>query len=102
MTQISESQSELSLTIRRNRFKLREDSRKKLCDSGMNVHRLLNDCIWRFSVHDIQQNMDDLIAACAQNGSTQDLFAVRINDDLDEAFRFTLLNRSAHILHRIL
>src|SRR5438552_9665919 len=66
---------------------------------GMNVHRALDHRVRRLRVHDVQQNVDDFIAANPENRRTQNLFCLSIHADLHESLCLAFLIRQAHLAH---
>lgn len=67
----------------------------------MNVHGALDHCVGGLRVHDIQQNVDDFIAACAQDRSAENLSGFRIYANLHEPLGLAFFIRTAHPAHRI-
>ena len=68
----------------------------------MNVHRALYHCVGRFSVHDIEYAMDDLVTFESQEGGTQYLFVMAIHKDFHETDRkSTRLNSSHEFVSRM-
>ena len=49
-------------------LELAEHGRDELRNRRVNVHRALNDCVRRFGVHDVQDRMNNLVTAGAQDG----------------------------------
>jgi hypothetical protein len=68
----------------------------------MNVHCALDYRVWSLRVHDIQQNVNDFIAAGPKNRSAQNLFCFRVNTDFHEALGFTFFVGPAHPAHWVL
>jgi len=66
------------------------------------MHRALYGRIGCFCIHHIQQNVYDFVASSAKDRRTENLFGVSINNDFDEALRFSLLNGPADLLHGML
>src|ERR1041384_1346350 len=49
------------------RFQLGQDGGQVFRNRRMNMHSTLDDRVWSLRVHDVQQNMNNFIASCAEN-----------------------------------
>jgi tRNA nucleotidyltransferase (CCA-adding enzyme) len=65
----------------------------------MNVHRALNHGVRCLRVHHIEDGVDHFIATYAQDGRPEYLTRLRVDDDLHEALRLTLLDRACNSGH---
>ena len=65
----------------------------------MYVHGTLQRRVRRLSIHDVENAVDDLVAADAEDRSTKYFLCVGINDEFDEALRLSLLDGARHPSH---
>src|SRR6266568_3400776 len=93
--------SAYALCLSRKRLQFEQDGREIFRNRRMNMHCTLYDRVWSLRVHDIQQNMNDFIAAGAKNHSTQNLFCLSIDTDLHETLCLAFLKGAAYSAHRI-
>src|ERR1700683_995259 len=66
----------------------------------MDVHGALQGRIGRLGVHDVENPVDRLIAARAQDRGTKYQLAVSVDEDFQETSRFAVLDRSSDLCHR--
>src|SRR5579884_2297299 len=68
----------------------------------MDMHGALDYRVGRFGVHDVEQDVDNLVASGSKNSGTEDELGFTVDDDFDETLGFAFLHRAADPLHRIL
>src|ERR1700733_8675625 len=66
----------------------------------MDVHGALQSRIGRLGVHDVENPVDRLIAARAQDRGTKYQLAVSVDENFHETSRFAFLDRSSDLCHR--
>ena len=64
------------------------------------MHRPLDHGIRRLGVHHVQDRVDDLVAADAEDGRAQDPVRLGVHQHLHEALRLALLHGAANARHR--
>ena len=62
----------------------------------MNVHRTLDDRVWRLRIHHIQQNVNHLIATNPENRGAQNLLCFCIDADFNETLCLTFFTGPAY------
>jgi hypothetical protein len=65
----------------------------------MYVHGALKRRVGRPGIHDIENAMNDLVAADAENGGPENLVGIGIDDDFDKPLRLALLDGARHPAH---
>src|ERR1700730_5166262 len=80
-------------------LELSQDGGNELGNGRMYVHGTLKRRVRHLGIHDIENAVDDLVAAAAEDGGPENLLCVGIDDDFDEALRLSLLDGARHPSH---
>ena len=68
----------------------------------MDRHRALQHGVGHARIHHVEDAVDRLVAAGAEDGRAEDLARLGIDDDLHEPLRLAFLDRAADAGHRTL
>src|SRR5687767_8354002 len=82
------------------RLKLAKHRREELRHRRMDVHGALDYVVGRLGIHYVEDRMDDLVTADAEQGGAQNSPVVGVDQDLHEAFGLALLDGAADARHR--
>src|SRR3712207_5248959 len=96
----SSLRSKWSLSPTVGRAHLCEHRRDEFGDGRVDVHRALKDFVRDAGVHDVEDAVDGLVAACAEDGGPENPARLRVHDDLHQPPRLALLNGAADARHR--
>ena len=79
---------------------LAQQRRNELCHRRVDVHGLLQRGVGRVLRHHVEERMNGLVAAGAEDRAAQDPLRFRIDGDFHETQRLALLDRAADARHR--
>ena len=82
----------VDLASSRPGLELSQDGGNEFRNGRMYVHGTLQRSVGCLSVNDVENAVDDLVAADTEDGGPENLPCVGIDDDFDEALRLSLLD----------
>jgi hypothetical protein len=82
------------------RLQIAKHRRDQLGYRRMDMHRALNSGERCSCVHDVQNAVDCLVAACPQNRRAEDLLGTGVDQHLHKAFSLALFEGTRHLRHR--
>ena len=91
----------VDLASSRPGFELSQDGGNEFRNGRMYVHGTLQRRVGCLSVHDVENAVDDLVAADTEDGGSENLPCVGIDDDFDEALSLSLLDDATLVIGRI-
>src|ERR1700730_6448100 len=89
----------VDLASSRPGLELSQDGGNEFRNGRMYVHGTLQRSVGCLSVNDVENAVDDLVAADTEDGGPENLPCVGIDDDFDEALRLSLLDGARHPSH---
>ena len=81
------------------RLETAEHRRQQLRHGRVDMDGALHHGVGSLGVHQVEDRVDDLIAADAEDGGAEELLGLGIDQHLHEALRLALLEGAAHVLH---
>src|SRR5262249_59797229 len=82
------------------RLHLLQHRRHQLADGRVDVHRAGNRGVGLLGGHDVEDRVNDLVAADTENGRPEDEFGFGVDHHLHEALGLPLLHGSPYTCHR--
>src|SRR5262245_66628688 len=95
--QLSNLEDEGWMEASREGLEVAEHGRQQLRYGRMDVHRPLHHCVGGLGVHQIEDRVDDLVAAHAKNRCAQELLAALVDQKLHEALGLALFEGSTDV-----